>query len=376
MSQIVSNEVPSWAIDWSNKTFTTVNGMLSVVSLSIDGAEYYSYTFSWSTLTLTDAPTVSIRVDYIGVWSSSNPALNIVTLRDLLVATYKVLWEPSDSLNYEETDVATPVINRIVDQICKWVYINPSNEKRYQSGDLPFLRRDHFVQWVKPLGIGGAITTTSTEIDVATSTYATSGSVLVGNDIIDYNNKSSTQLLEVNNIGIGHNAGEKVYQLYPLPSWISLPFTVFQLGSSGEREYEIPFNDYRYPAESSINFTIITKVDGTNLLHVVWVGDKRIQLVYYANSTDMTEPASTCSIPDDFSMNIIPSLAAWEILRDNEELDDAVGKLNKWCYKLDAMYSYYSKMIKRSRSTIKVRNSGFSWLWFPNGKRRPDRYFW
>ena len=372
MSQIISNEVPSWTIDGVNKSFSTANTILSVVSLSVDGAEYYWFTFDSQTLTLTDAPTLSIRVDYIATWTNANPALNIVTLTDLLDATYKVLWESSSNTNYN-SDTVTEKINSIVDDVCKWLYIHPQTQQRYTAGDLSFLRRDHFIQCVKPLALGNAITTSSTEIDLTTSSYASSGSVLVWNDIIDYSSKSATHLTSVTGVWISHNAGEKAYQLYSLPSNISLPFTVFRLNSSGNIQYEIPYADYRYPVVESVYYTILTKSDWTNLLHIVGCSDARVKLVYYANSTDMTTDASTCSIPDDFSIKIIPNLVAGEILRENEEIEDAISKINKGCAKLDAMYSYYSKMTRRNRERIRVQTNDFNWLWFNYGYRRNNR---
>lgn len=375
MAQIISNEIPVWVIDWANTVFTTAFGILQAVSVSVDGAEYYSFTTSWTTLTLTDAPTLSLYIDYIGWGINANPALNITVLSDIFEEIYKILGEPSDSSNYDQQTVVLPRVNDIVDSICKWKYINPSNSQAFTAGDLSFLRRDWFVQLVKPMPVGVDFLTTATEIELTTTDYASSGNVYIGGDIIAYTGKTSTELTGVTGIDIKHNGGEKVYQLYTLPTGISLPFTLVILDRNGNVKYELPYVDGRYPTTANKYFTIVTKSDGTNYLHVVWCGEERAKVVYYVNSTPMTTDASTCAIPDSFVLKVVAPLVAGELLWDTEEIDDAIPKLNRGCTNLQTMYDYYSKMIKRNRERIVVNNNDFNlWAWI-YGKRRSDRYF-
>lgn len=299
----------------------------------------------------------------------------MATLNQILTETYKILWEPSDSSNYDEQTVVLPRINDIVDSICKWKYINPSNSQAFTAGDLSFLRRDYFVQLVKTMPVGVDFLTTATEIEFTTTDYSSSGNVYIGGDIISYTGKTSTEITGVTGIDIKHNGGEKVYQLYPLPAWISLPFTLVILDRNGNVKYELPYVDGRYPTTANKYFTIVTKSDGTNYLHVVWCWDDRAKVVYYVNSTPMVDGVDEASIPDDFALKVVAPLVAGELLWDTEEIDDAIPKLNRGCTNLQTMYDYYSKMIKRNRERIVVNNNDFNlWGWI-YGKRRSDRYF-
>lgn len=52
---------------------------------------------------------------------------------------------------------------------------------------------------------------------------------MIGTDVIDYTGKNATDLTGVTNIGIEHSAGEKIYQLYPMPANIQQNFTLYAL---------------------------------------------------------------------------------------------------------------------------------------------------
>lgn len=91
MAQIISNEIPSWVINGVNKSFTSSLSILSVTSIIMDWAEYFDFVVSWATITLTDAPTLSIYVDYIALWYGWDPSLgfsSLVELRVLVRTTY------------------------------------------------------------------------------------------------------------------------------------------------------------------------------------------------------------------------------------------------------------------------------------------------
>jgi len=72
------------------------------------------------------------------------------------------------------------------------------------------------------------------------------------------------------------------------------------------------------------------------------------------NSTALTEAGSVSVIPDPYALSVIAPLVAGELLRDTEEIDDAIPKLNRGCNNLENMFDYYSKMIKRNRETIQM----------------------
>lgn len=59
-------ETPSWSINWSNITFIVAKEIDYISNIVVDGVEYSTwYSFSSNTITLSDAPTVSIYVSYL-----------------------------------------------------------------------------------------------------------------------------------------------------------------------------------------------------------------------------------------------------------------------------------------------------------------------
>lgn len=192
---------------------------------------------------------------------------------------------------------------------------------------MPFRRKDYLFQAVKPLSVQTAVAVGDTEIEFDTTDYASSGAVFIGNDVILYTGKTSTEITGVTDISIYHNTTEKVYQLYALPSNISLPFNVFCIDQNGDRTYEVPYMDCRYGTNYSKYCSIITDEDGVNRLHLFGCQDERYQLIYYLNSVAMVNNNDVCVIPDVYANDMITSIAAGEILWANEETDDATPKL-------------------------------------------------
>jgi len=80
----IANEVPSWAINWVNKVYTTVNNISQVDDIFVDWTIYTDYTVTWiNEVTLVDAPTASIIIDYYDSPTVSNSWIIVDDLRTL-----------------------------------------------------------------------------------------------------------------------------------------------------------------------------------------------------------------------------------------------------------------------------------------------------
>lgn len=68
-SKYVANETPTGTINGSNTSFTVANACAKMINVVLDGLEYFNFTITagTTTLTLTDAPTTSLTVDYFKV---------------------------------------------------------------------------------------------------------------------------------------------------------------------------------------------------------------------------------------------------------------------------------------------------------------------
>lgn len=66
----------------------------------------------------------------------------------------------------------------------------------------------------------------------------------------------------------------------------------------------------------------------------------------------MVDNDDICIIPDPWAYEIIPQIAAGELLFENEEYTNA-QKAAYGYKKLVEMYSYYSKLVKRNQEVIR-----------------------
>lgn len=292
----------------------------------------------------------------------------MATFQQIKQATYQKLWQPSDSTNYNTTLVGNK-INSVVSRICRWTVVNLTNQQRYSAGDLSFLRREKTFDALWSLTMTDEYTVWGTIISIDAVDMPSTWKILVGTEIATYTGKTSTTLTGVSGLTLDHTTQEKVYLLYDMPSWISLPFNIFQIDKNGEKGQEVPYQDSRNQDKYYRYFTIIT-TNNTNYLHIKWYEEWRYMMVYYVDSTDMSANGDTCIIPSPYDIDMLSCISAWELLRENEETDDATPKLIEWYSLLDEMYSFYANMTKKAIRTISPRPVTFSsTIWWYGTKR-------
>lgn len=64
---LISSEVASWVVNWVNTSFNVSKLISAIRSVVVNGSDYAQYTFSWTTITLDDAPvsgTVIVTYEY------------------------------------------------------------------------------------------------------------------------------------------------------------------------------------------------------------------------------------------------------------------------------------------------------------------------
>ena len=110
----IANEVPSGTIDGVNTTFTTSKPISIVDEVVVDGAEYFDFSFTRgsTTLTLTDAPTASIRVDYYD--TASFVSATGISQDDLRTDFNRLLKDTSD--------VSSELFNLWLNFISNYIY--------------------------------------------------------------------------------------------------------------------------------------------------------------------------------------------------------------------------------------------------------------
>lgn len=276
----------------------------------------------------------------------------MATRGDIVTEIYNQLWEPSDSSNYDMLTVVVPKLNNIVSRICKKILINPQNQQRYTAWDLPFLRGTEFFEKVQRRNLTELVETADTDVYLDTTDLPSAGALMISQDIIEYTSKTSTYVSGATGIDIDQASWTIVHRLFPLPTGITKPFTMFRFDSKGER-FEIPYVDYRYPVTAYKYYTMVVDTDGTEYLMFVWYRESdKFVLNYYINSTDMSSDSSVCIIPDPYALTVLPWLVAWRLLREREETEDSVTKLSSGFGWLDEMFAYYNSLNEKNRTTV------------------------
>lgn len=189
----------------------------------------------------------------------------MATFEQIINATYKQLGEPSDSINYDQTDVVRPKINEVVDRVCKGSIRNVFNNSLYTAGDLPFRRRQEFYTGIKKQTLNGDTAIGAVTINFDSSDFPTAGYVMIDDNIIQYTGNTGSSITGCTNVVIEHFGGTYVYPLYTIPTNISKPFTFYHIDKKG-RLCEMPYQDRRYPTVQAPYYSIVQNNDDTELL--------------------------------------------------------------------------------------------------------------
>ena len=109
----ISKEIPTGSIDGVNKSFTLQESVEKLDDVFVDGAIYFGASASGQSLTLADAPTSQIYVDY---WSTTPKQ----STGNISIEEFKVLWE-----EYEDADLPSDAI--------VYLYLNEIDQTIYEK---------------------------------------------------------------------------------------------------------------------------------------------------------------------------------------------------------------------------------------------------
>lgn len=124
MLKLVQNEIPTWLINWVNKSYIISNYIWYIQSIIVDWSNIWSeYSFIHDTITLNTAPTTSITISYFMreerdiMWNWE------VTMWDLIDEVYDELWRKEYSKVYPKEKIRRD-LNKTI-----WVMLDNVPEK-------------------------------------------------------------------------------------------------------------------------------------------------------------------------------------------------------------------------------------------------------
>jgi hypothetical protein len=359
MATFVAKEVPVGTIDGFNKTFQLANAASQIDDVFIDGAVYVDFAINGTILTLTDAPSLSVFVDY---WYGGTPTTGDVTATygEMKAEVWALLGQRSTSTTFSDAAVGRK-INEITRKVCRGRYVvpfGPDAKRVFRCGKMWFMEGKY------PIRVKGGSQLTAdydvgdSTIDTDTTYFLPSGYAQVGGETISYTSVSATQLMGVSGGTVQHLAGDPIIQLYQMPLAVSKPSAVRfvrgdsgQLGSSQIYDIEVPYAESDDTAPT-VNYQIIRDAS-RQLMKVVGLKESDLLEVSYTRKfTDMTSDADECILPEDYGLTVVAPLVAGEMggvrLMPAGATSMAIGTAN-----LQAMYGDFGNVTTITKQSIK-----------------------
>ena len=207
----------TWVVDWVNTTFTSLYPIDRVEDIRIWWADYSNFGFTWNTIILNDAPTISTWAPYIDYFRSDviTPVVSWnITFLDVINDVYLRLGQNTTSLQFP--------LNLIKTYIREWIRVinNVRTNPKYKVGSYSFNKANDLK----------IVSYSSTELNVGStlSSYTpTSWMVLLGNsELVVYTNKNATSLLWLSWLDIVYKPWDEVCIWYTLPWGVKKPSEV------------------------------------------------------------------------------------------------------------------------------------------------------
>ena len=344
-----------------NTTFTLANEPQVMVSLWFDGAIYTDFTQVGTTVTLTDAPTTEIFVDYLtGLpYVVAGPSGN--SFSEIIAETYRVLAQRTTSTTYP-LDTVKGKINSTIRRVLSGEYTDITNPQRvYQAGDLRFLRQKHPLTRTQEKSVTTAASAGDTVIEFDTTGFPDTGHLIVNGNVVYYGAKTSTSVTGVDNLVVDIDEGDKIRQVYQIPEQADKSFRLFFYDKQSYRETEIEYEDFKFQKTKVVYWTVIGD-ETTDMQFVDIRGEPRFYnnstlywLYYYVKANELSADDDITAIPDQWGVDMIAPIVAGELLWNTEKADRGQLNLADAYAKLNDFYSHYTKQIKEFRPKVRVK---------------------
>lgn len=334
------NEIPSGAINWVNKIYTTANNIWTVVDLMVDWAEYYDFTSTWTTLTLVDAPTLSIRIDYYDTGTIPTPGSDTVTLWDIITKIWDEMVQKSTSTTYNREKLVN-MVNEVWQQITDKQVYNELTNNYIQVSDLPFVNDITAFTIIDNPTLTTAVAVWDTEIGCTTTDLDASGAIMLWWEVITYAAKTATEITGVSGILLAHDAGETVQKLYTAPSNFGKPLKFYKM--SAWEEIEI-----KWKRESDSLVKYYNTITFWDEIYIITTSNVQggYYLKYAKSYTTLVGDTDTAIYPIDVAMNWLVFICAGRLIKDP---DLRMQLLTKWYGNLTVSANKYNNQSGKSK---------------------------
>ena len=358
--KLIPNEFPAWSVDWVNKTFTFLNEIESMVTLTVDGVEYLWFTVNGNQITLIDAPLYEIYADYYPKNTATEVIETEITLWDIMSKVWYLLWQKPTSINFS-TDIVREEINRACINIWRWRVVNKLNPAQIiRAGNLWFQNRDFSLRIKAWSVLQDKIVPWVVEIPMDTANLLPQWYLSLWADIVYYNAKTSDSIIWVQWVKIDHFAWERVVQLYDVPENFETPIWLDWIvwWVNGIQYRSIPFDNGR------IRFEIV-RFWKKILLNIYWIeNNTQIRVNYVRKYENLQEYGDICLLPDNYWIDVLAYMVAWNLAYD-KWLPMWERLLNQSYWNLRQMYQFFTNEVKVVKQKLIPKHYNVSrFLWW------------
>ena len=347
----ILKETPTWVIDGNNKIFTLLNEPDYIDDLFFDWAIYVSFTLVGKVITLTDAPTLSLFVDYETTITTVNPQTDL-KWGDIKEQIWVNLWQTANSTTFSDA-IVNNEMNWLVSDIYRGRVQNPLNWKIYRAGQLNFINWLTSFRTVNDTKLTAELNPWDIVVEMSTIWLTASGTVLIGWDIISYTNKTDSQIEWITGATIKHLVSETATTIYKMPDEFDKPTTANYI-SNDNSSSEILFNP---EWNIAYYFQVIKDVNYTSYIKVVWLlDDSIIRMNYIKTHAKITDSETKFPLPDLYGYSVVANIVAWK-LGYTKSMPNSEQQLMMWFSTLQSFYQFYTSDINVIKQSIQIQTS-------------------
>jgi len=236
-----------------------------------------------------------------------------VTLWEMKTKTWEEMEQNSDSTTYN-ADRVRNMINEVSQEFLEGKVSNELTWRYIQSNIL------NFNKWKFAITVIGSLTLTAPIViwDITVSTDTTTlpaiGAVMIGNEVIAYTSKNATTLLWVTWILSGHKTGDTVTPLYTVPTNYRKSIEAYSFLQN--QKQELSYKDSNGQLVRYYEELLSWTKKYINLYGVMW--DEVYYIEYTIVYVPLVNDIDVSVFPDNISLNIIPCIAWWRMIKDPE----------------------------------------------------------
>ena len=307
---------------------------------------------------------------------------NTYTLQHLYDVAYGIIAQGQDSTAYPLT-LMRSFLNKAQNDICYGNVQNLSTNERLEKQTLSFLNKNTFYTTHNYSTLSSDCVVGATTIACNSQNLATSWFLWINGAIISYTGNTGTSLTGVpttwtHSIPFAFIWGTQVYQIDTLPTdfgqmtraFLTLNTTKYrtQLVPVDERDLASPipnssiyrfFFDRSYSNSTGLGMEWYYSIlNGSFVFFLVpQTNLQPISFDYQKAPVQLSLPADTLTIPDEYALNTIPYMAVSEMMANRWEMDEAIKLNNFWFNNIKSMYQFYQSQRWELQYNTRVRTS-------------------